>query len=85
MVQCGSQPPVAGYLTRYTDKGKAIIEKFRAEPQAKTITPAAVAYQQLIQSGNELEIKRPGDQKWLAGAAGRAIVMERSACTEVRP
>jgi hypothetical protein len=76
----GSDKPVVGYLERYTTKGKAAFEKYRAEQKAKPgVMPASLG--EFASLGPAaMEVKRPGDAAWTNTAQKEALSITQFAC-----
>jgi hypothetical protein len=57
----GGKTKFVGYLERYTSKGKQMVKQIREQQRAHAEPP-----QLMLQTLHEIEIKRPGDTRWVA-------------------
>ena len=57
----GGKTKFVGYLERYSAKGKEMVKQIREQQRAHPSPP-----QLMLQTLNEIEIKRPGDTRWVA-------------------
>jgi len=91
---CGNGKQFVGYVERaINDSAKAAVEKDRAEIAAATLArPTAGPDADLvIQMQKNLEVKRPGEAKWVGRDSDQAAAILRVVCpdggvvTEVQP
>jgi len=57
----GGKTKFVGYLERYTPKGKQMVKQIQEQQRAHPGPPQLV-----LQTLNEIEIKRPGDTHWVS-------------------
>lgn len=68
--KCADGTQTVAYLERYTEKGKAVMEKFRAEKKANPGVPPPSVGELSALGRAAKEVKRPGDKQWTNSATG---------------
>jgi hypothetical protein len=68
--KCPDGTQTVAYLERYTEKGKAVVERYRAEQKANPGKPPASIGEMSALGRFATEVKRPGDKDWVNAASG---------------
>lgn len=85
LYKCGNGEPQVAYLERYTQKGKEVVERYRAEQKANpTVPPKSLGEFAALGQGS-MEVKKPGDDKWVNKREGGAVAMMQYSCPDGTP
>lgn len=85
LYKCGDGAPQVAYLERYTAKGKEVVERYRAEQKANpTVPPKSLGELAALGQGS-MEVKKPGDEKWINMRDGAAMALTQYRCPDGTP
>jgi hypothetical protein len=68
------------FLTRFTEKGKAVNETYRAQRAETPGKPPACLGEMIALGAAATEVKKPGDKEWATSGSAAAATINMVAC-----